>query len=198
MLSAASAVRDLVEHLGVGPPVVVGHSLGANVALLYGVVFGPRSCVAVDPAPLYLPHVAESLAPYRERLLGDDFEAAFHEWESGFSLDSVPEPQRTMLAESREPRAEVVLAYWRTLLDRSEAVVAQERFAAALAAITVPALICLANPPSPEDAQMLDSMTSATVEVYEGMGHFLHLVDPERFAERLRAWIRGLPPLNIS
>lgn len=193
LISAASAVRDLVDHLDVGSPVVVGHSLGANVALLYGVVFGPRSCVAVDPAPLYLPDVAESLAPYREGLLGDDFEAAFHQWESEFSLDAVPEPQRTMLAKNRQPRAEVVLSYWRRLFDHTDVVAAQEQLAAALAAMTVPTLICLANSPSPEDARMLDSMTSATVEVYEGMGHYLHLVDPARFAARLRAWMQGLP-----
>jgi len=29
----------------------------------------------------------------------------------------------------------------------------------------------------------------AEVEVWEGMGHFLHLVDPVRFAERVRDFV---------
>ena len=62
-----------------------------------------------------------------------------------------------------------------------------------LASIAVPTLICLANPPTPEDVAILGQIPTVTVEIYEGMGHWLHLVDPTRFAERLRSWIAASP-----
>jgi pimeloyl-ACP methyl ester carboxylesterase len=191
-LSATTAIRDLVRDLGLAAPVVVGHSLGSVVALLYGALYAPRSVVAVDPVPLVLANLSDSLAPYRDRMTGGDFEAAFEEWEERFRLDLVPEPRRSILAAGFRPRAEIALSYWRGLLDRNDAVAAQPQFTTALTAIAVPTLICLADLPTPEDAAILDQMQSATIETYEGMGHFLHLVDPDRFANRLRRWIDAL------
>jgi pimeloyl-ACP methyl ester carboxylesterase len=191
-LSAASAVHDLVTALDLSAPVVVGHSLGSTVALLYGVLHRSRSIVAVDPVHLYTPHLSARLAPLRERLLGDDFDAAFAEFETGLRPDLVPEPQRSALAEGFHPNAEVVRSYWRIVLDPDAAAGGQERLSAALATLCVPALICLADPPTPEDAAVLRDMSTAIVEVYDGMGHWLHLVDPPWFAQRVRSWIEAL------
>jgi pimeloyl-ACP methyl ester carboxylesterase len=58
-----------------------------------------------------------------------------------------------------------------------------------VASITVPTLVLLADPPSVEDAAVLASMPSATVEVWGGSGHWLHLADPTGFARRLVAWL---------
>jgi pimeloyl-ACP methyl ester carboxylesterase len=190
-LSAAGAMYELVAHLELEAPTVVGHSLGANVALLYGATRRPRGVVAVDPAPLHLPHFAARLAPYVDGLRSNEFEAAFLEWEDQFALAGMPGPERSSVLESLRPRREVVLAYWANLLTAEDAAKAQQRFAAALRAIDVPTLICLAEQPSPKDAGVIATMPTATVEVFEGMGHFLHLADPKRFACRLRAWIEG-------
>ncbi len=191
-LSATTAVHEVVKHLGLERPTIVGHSLGATIALLHGAVYGPRSIVAIDPVGLYLPDLADTLAPLAPRLRGGDFEAAFGDWEAGL-LEPVPEDRRAGLQSAITPRAEVVLGYWSTLLDRADAVAAQAAFDAALAGITVPALVLLADPPSADDAAVLAEMQSATVEVYEGATHFLHLLDPDRFAERIRTWIHALP-----
>jgi pimeloyl-ACP methyl ester carboxylesterase len=193
VVSAVMAVHELVKGLGLEPAAVVGHSLGANIALVYGALFGPRSVVAVDPTPLHLPHFSDSLAPYAQRLQGDDFEAAFHAWEGRFALDQLPEPLGRALAAGIQPRKDVVLSYWADLLDHDMAEAAQQRLAAALASITCPTLLCLAEPPSPEDAAIIAPMATTTVEVFHGLGHFLHLVDPERFATRLRTWVASLP-----
>lgn len=188
-LSATTALHDLVATLDLGSPVIVGHSLGSMVALLYGVLYPPRSVVAVDPVHLHTPHLTARLMPLRDRLLGDDFDTAFAEFESGLRTDLVPEPQRSTLVAGFHPRPEVVRSYWRVVLDPDAAAAGQDRLSAALAALAVPALVCLADAPTPEDAAILDDMPTATVEVFEGMGHWLHLVDPPRFAQRLRAWI---------
>jgi pimeloyl-ACP methyl ester carboxylesterase len=180
-ISAATAVHEVVEHLDLDPVTVVGHSLGANAALLLGALHPPASVVAVDPVPLHLPHLSDGVAPYVDRLRGDDFLGAFHEWEQAqFGLDA---------AEALQPRQSTVLAYWSGLLDRADAEAVQPQFEAALAAITVPTLICLGADPTPEDEAVLATMVTATVEVFDGLGHFLHLEDPPRFAERLRAWM---------
>lgn len=189
LLSATAAVQALAEELELGPAHVVGHSLGASVALLLGALHGPRSVVAVDPVGLHTPDLAASLAPYRDRLRGDDFDAAFAEWEERFRIDLVPEPLRTRMQAGTHPRQSVVLSYWRTLLDPDAAAAAAPLLADALASVRVPTLVCLADQPSAGDAAVLARMPTAVVEVHEGLGHYLHLVDVDRFVARLRAWV---------
>jgi pimeloyl-ACP methyl ester carboxylesterase len=173
-------------------PIIVGHSLGGSVGLLYGVLFQPRSIIGIDPIHLHLPYLSTSLAPYRARLEGDEFEAAFAEWEGRLGLDLVPEPQRSVLTSGMHPRRDVVLAYWETVLDATRATGIQPQLADGLASITAPTLLLFADPPRPEDAAILERMASTTVEVWNGLGHFLHFVDPQRFVDRVRTWIADL------
>ena len=192
-LSAAAAVDGLLVALDIDHPVFVGHSLGGVVSLIAGALYGPRSVVAVDPVPLHLPHLTERLAPLRDRLLGDDFDAAFAEFEATLGPDLVPEPRRSAILDGFHPRPEVVRSYWSGLLDPEAVDATQSSFADALAAVVVPTLVVLAEPPTPEDAALLAGMPTTTVEVFDGMGHYLHLVNPERFATRLRRWVADLP-----
>ena len=97
-VEAAMAVQELIGHLGIESPTIVGHSLGATTALVHAAVFGPRSIVAFDPVGLYLPDLAAGLAPYADRLRGDDFDlvARHHFNELNAGLDdhrhSKPKP----------------------------------------------------------------------------------------------------------
>lgn len=189
VVGATAAVHELVEHLEIASPVVVGHSLGASAALLYGALFAPRSVVSIDPVGLHLPHLAASLAPFSERLRGEGFHDAFEEWEQQFRIELVPEPLRSTLRAGTLPRQEVVLSYWRTALDPAACEALQPSFADTLASISVPTLVCLAELPTAEDQAVLARMSTTTVEVYDGLGHYLHLVDIQRFCTRLRAWV---------
>ena len=101
-VEGAIAVQELIGHLGIEAPTIVGHSLGATIALVHAAVFGPRSIVAFDPVGLYLPDLAAGLAPYADRLRGDDFDAAFGEWEAEL-LAPVPEQQRAGLRAAIHP-----------------------------------------------------------------------------------------------
>lgn len=184
-VSAAVALQELCRELGLEAPVVVGHSLGANVALLHAALFGGRSVVAVDPAPLHLPHFAERVEPLADALRGPAFQEAFRDWEAGF----VGEAQDAQLWEALAPRREVVLSYWANLLRRKDAEELQPRWEQALTSLAVPALVCPPEPPSPEDAAILARMPTATVEVFSGLGHALHLADPPAFVDRLRQWV---------
>jgi pimeloyl-ACP methyl ester carboxylesterase len=180
LVAISGLLTDLAAHLQLGPYVVVGHSLGANAALMHAALGSPRAVVAVDPGYLHLPDLADSLAPFADRLRGDDVDAAFEEWESRFGAP----PGR-----ARTARQEVVLAYWSALLRREDAEARQPLFEGALRAIAVPVLVCAAQQPSPTDAAVLASMPTTTVEVFDRLGHFLHLAAPERFAARLRAFV---------
>ena len=179
--SAAVAVGALLRELRLDRPPVIGHSLGANVALLVAAGSGAGRVVAIDPTPLQLPVLSRSLAPYADRLRAGDFARAFGEWEHerfGF----VPS------AEQLVPRREVVLRYWARLLDPAAAEESQPLFEAALSAVHVPVVLCVPEPLSPGDALVVSRMPTTVVEVVDG-GHFPHLVDPEGFAVRLRQWL---------
>lgn len=191
-LSAAVAIHEVVDHLDLGPHTIVGHSLGATISLLYGALFSPRSLVAFDPVGLHLPTMADTLAPFVAEMQSGDFDAAFESWQ-GWLLAPVPEVDRARLAATEHPRKEVVLSYWSSLLRREDAEELQPQFTDALAAVTVPALICMADPLGPADAEVLSAVPSPTVEIYEGATHFLHLLQPDRFADRIRTWVRALP-----
>jgi len=187
-VSAVGAVHELVDALGLERPVVVGHSLGAIVALLCAATFPTRTAVAVDPVGLHVPTFAATLAPYRDRILDGDTLAAFWEFETTY----LPTGNLSTgsIGRGMTPRPEVVRSYWRGLFDAPSIIAArQPRFAGAMASIAVPTLVLLADPPGVEDAAVLAGMASATVEVWPGAGHWLHLADPGRFARRLVAWL---------
>lgn len=193
-LSAAGAVQQVIESLSLRRPIVVGHSLGGNVVLLHGALHRPAGVVAVDPVPLFLPHLADSVAPYLARLRSDEFHEAFAEWEAArFPVRHLPAAQRAEIRKAHVGASrEVVLSYWANIVSREAAEGMQDRFAAALAAITAPTLVCVAETPTAEDRAVLDGMPAATVEVWEGAGHYLHLADPDRFADRVRTFAASL------
>lgn len=187
-MSAVGAVHELVEALGLERPAVVGHSLGAIVALLYAATHLVRTVVAVDPVGLHVPAFAATLAPYRSRILDGDTLMAFR------SFETTHLPTGTLSAEALSqgltPRPEVIRSYWRGLFAAPKVIAAgQPHFTAALASISVPTLVLQAGPPSSEDASVLAAMPSAIVETWEGAGHWLHLADPQRFVDRLVPWL---------
>jgi pimeloyl-ACP methyl ester carboxylesterase len=185
-LHASAALHRLVDELALGDPVVVGHSLGGVVALLYGAAFPARAIAAIDPVPLHLPALVDSLAPFRDRLLagGAATTAAFWEWEQRYRPDAYGAPIRDGL----RPTPDVIVAYWRTLLDPEADVTL---LGAPLAAIPVPVLLLLATRPSAEDEPLIRGIPRVSTECWDPLGHWMHLVDPDRFTRRLRAFVEA-------
>lgn len=107
-----------MEHLELESPTLVGHSLGSTLSPRYAVVYGARSVVPIDPAPLYTPHLTDSPAPYEDRMFGDDFDAAILEWEFA-NFDTGPLSETTLRESTVRPRPEVVRAYRANLFDRA-------------------------------------------------------------------------------
>lgn len=186
--SAVGAVHALVDALGLHAPMVVGHSLGAIVALLYAAAFPTQTAVAVDPVGLDTLALAAALRPYRDDLLSGDTVGAFWAFEEEHLLAATASAER--IRDGLSPRGEVIRSYWRGLLDDPDRIAARQRhFASALASIRAPTLVVLADPPGDGATAVLAGIDRATVEVWAGTGHWLHLDDPERFAHRLTAWL---------
>ena len=87
---------------------------------------------------------------------------------------------------------EVVLGVWGPVLELSSTEL--DALVRSLAAdVRVPYLALHGAEPSPGYAEWLQQLVpTATVEVWDGSGHYPHLVHPARFLDRLRAFESAL------
>lgn len=189
MPALAGDVRAVVDALGLEAPAIVGHSLGANVAAIHAAVHGASSVVCVDSG-LRFGDFAAFLAPYAERLRGADTLETLVEIEHAIGLGAyagVPELEERVRGFSRE----TVLGAWRAVLTQPP----QELTAiaeAVLPRITAPLLSLHGSEPAPDYRTWLTGLVPcARLETWDGLGHMLHLVEPERFAARVLSWLSG-------
>lgn len=182
-------VRAVVEQLGLGEPALVGHSLGGSVAAVYAAAHGARAVVCVDES-LRFGDTAARIQPLARELRGERPMEAVMAFERGLRLEpyaGVAEMERRVLAFDPE----VVLRAWSGVLD-TPAQRLTEVSEALLPRIAAP-LLCLHGSPPPDDyeAWLTALAPRARVEVWDGTGHLLHLVDPERFAARVTTFLAG-------
>lgn len=186
-LSMADDVATVVAEAAIDePPILVGHSLGAVVVTAYATRAPARSVVNVDQS-LQLGAFATALQPLASMLRGDGFHDALMGVFEALGVDQLPEPQRSWAAAHHAAaRKEVVLGVWDLVLDaRPEDL--EELAESMLSAITVPYLAVHGSDPGPGYADWLARVVpGATVEVWDGCGHYPHLVHPEKFAQRVR------------
>jgi pimeloyl-ACP methyl ester carboxylesterase len=180
-------VRAVVEELSLGAPAFVGHSLGGSVAAVHAALHDARAVVCVDES-LRFGDTAERIQPLADELRGERPMEAVMEFERGLRLEpyaGIAEMERRVLAFDPE----IVLAAWAGVLDTPP------RQLTAMSETLLPQLdaplLCLHGSPPPGDyAPWLTGLVrDARVEVWEGTGHLLHLVDPERFAARVSAFL---------
>jgi pimeloyl-ACP methyl ester carboxylesterase len=104
-------------------------------------------------------------------------------------IELLPEAAQELVRSSCQPRQDLVLAYWREVLDRPGAVT--DFAAATLEAVRgagVPYLCVAGADLEPEYEKWLSKMLpQAAVTVWPASGHFPHLAHPRRFAEFLAA-----------
>ena len=184
MQSLVGDARAVVEEVGLGEPAVVGHSLGASIAAVYAAAHGARTVVCVDQSLRF----GEFAALVQAR--ADDLRSP-RTMEAVVSIDralklepyaDVEELERRVLAFPRE----VVLGIWDALLSTPpEQLTAIAE--ALLPRLSAPVLSLHGSPPPPDYESWLAGLTrGARIEIWEGAGHMLHLVHPERFAARIR------------
>ncbi len=189
----ATDVGAVVDHLALDEPLMVGHSLGGVVVSVYaGARLPSRGVVNVDQM-LRLAAFQEALAPLEPMLRGD--EASFREAVGiVFSVldGSLPAAERERLNALSSPETEVVLGVWDPVLDASPGEL-DDMAVRILRGIDVPYLALHGSDPGPQYVQWLLGLVRETrLEVWPDVGHYPHLVDPERFRDRLEQFDENL------
>jgi pimeloyl-ACP methyl ester carboxylesterase len=189
--AVAGMIHQLLETVGVERPVIVGHSMAAAIAGLYVSAHPARGIVTVDQATEVLPF-AQMLHQISPMLRGAAFDQVWLNIENSLGLDRIPEPTRTLVLETHKVKQDTVLGYWDQVLNTDPAEL-QEWADDMAASIRVPWLAVFGRPATDGERERLGR---AQIEEWAGDGHFVHLVDPERFATRLRAFIEHCDQLG--
>jgi pimeloyl-ACP methyl ester carboxylesterase len=182
----AGDVAAVVEHLGLSAPVVVGHSMGGVVATAFAAAHPCRGVVNVDQS-IALGDFQDLVRSAEPMLRGDDFAgvitALFDSMQGPLPADEV-----ARIGALRQPRQDVVLGVWAPLLELSRADL--DALVESLASeVRVPYLSLHGIDPGADYSTWLPgAIPSAVVEVWDGDGHYPHLVEPARFVDRLRAF----------
>lgn len=171
---------------------LVGHSRGGLVVAAVGAARPVASVVVVDQ-PLRLAGFRDQVAWFEAELRDPAtfpaVMAAVFEFSVGERLGA-DEKQR--LAALRRADQKVVLGVWSFLLETPPAEIETLIDAAIATGAAGPHLTLLGTEPDADyPAWLAERIPGAVVEVWAGYGHYPHLVDPDRFTDRLRAWWAG-------
>lgn len=132
-----AAINEVVGHLGLGRPMMVGHSAGGVTALVYALLHPAAGVVVVDQ-PLDVAEWGSDVVAMKDRLLDPaTFRDAFFEFIARFRGDLVPEERQALLTDHIDPRYEVVMAMWEPFLT-GDAHDATAQLATALPDLAVP------------------------------------------------------------
>lgn len=184
----ATMARDLgavLQAEGVDDALLVGHSLGGAVVSAYAAGGPCRGVVNVDQ-PLALSGFKELLGQLEPALKGSEaeFQGAI-----GAVFEQMAGPlaghERRRVDSLRVADQDVVLGVWDMVFtasaDELDAVVDE-----LAGAITVPYLSLHGIDPGPDYADWLTSkLANATVEVWPDLGHYPHLIEHDRFVQRV-------------
>jgi pimeloyl-ACP methyl ester carboxylesterase len=180
----AADLRAVAIAVGAVDPLVVGHSLGGAVVSLYAAAGQVRGVVNVDQQ-LEFSAFKDALTAIEPMLRGD--EATFRSVMEAIvdsNLGPLPDDERKRVLAQSVPEQEVVLGVWDVVLTSTGDELGG--LAETLRSITVPYLALHGDEPGePYRAWLRSAIPSSTIEVWPDHGHFPHLVDPERFVERL-------------
>jgi pimeloyl-ACP methyl ester carboxylesterase len=178
----AAQVHAVVDELGIDRPVVVGHSMSGAVALIYAAAYPTLGVVDIDN-PLDVRPFAAMVKQLEPALRGPGFAQAFEPIQRSMRLDLVQGPL------AQQIRQDVVVGYWQELLD-TDVDALQRRIETEAARIDVPALLLFGRRLADGDRAYIEAhLRRGEVEEWDGDGHCLHLVEPDRFATRLRDFV---------
>lgn len=177
-------IHHLLDTLGVGNPVVVGHSMSAAIAGIYGSAYPTAGIVFVDQGTEVLPF-AQMVHQLGPALRTPGFADVWQKIEQSLGLDRLPEPARAQVLATHQVRQDVVLGYWDEVL-RTDPADLQAWIDAAAAKVTAPCLAVFGRPLTEGERSRFGRLPDARIEEWPGNGHFVHLAAPDRFADVLR------------
>lgn len=184
----AAQVHSLLVGFGVERPVVVGHSMMAGLACMYAVAYPTRGIVLVDNGPEIRPfaELAHRLEP---ALRGPGFDEVWSTFENSFALERIPEPTRSLVLAAHDVKQEVVVGYWETMLRTDPAELQAWIDTQILPNLEVPCLAVFGRPTTDGERERFSRLSDVQLEEWVGDGHFVHLIDTDRFATLLRQFV---------
>jgi pimeloyl-ACP methyl ester carboxylesterase len=194
----ANDAAELLQQLGTGPAVVVGHSLGAQVASVLAVEHPElvRAVVAVDAGygvtEEAAPMVAKGIAAMRRP--GQAWATGARLFTNFYTEQSPPQlatwHRRRMLAVPDH----VLVAAFEGLFEGPEQFGLRPASDEYLKRRTCPVLTIYADPAAAtwEETTFTDPYSRAVG--WDGSGHWLHQERPDDFNALVLDWIAGLPP----
>ena len=184
----AVQVHDLLSSLRVERPVVVGHSMMAGLACIYAAAYPTRGIVMIDSGPDVRPF-AELAHRLESALRGPGFTQVWPTFENSLGLERIPEPVRSLVLAAHEVNQDVVVGYWETMLRTDPAELQAWIDGEILPKLDVPCLGVFGRPITDTERERFERLPDAQLEGWAGDGHFVHLVNPDRFATRLRRFV---------
>jgi len=195
LASMAGDVLTVVAAAGLDRPHLVGHSLGGAVVTAAGAARPAEvaSIVDVDQS-LQLDAFKEQLIAAEPMLRdAEQYRLVVDAMFDTMSGELLSPEERERLNELRRTDHRVVLGVWDLLLSApvDEIAATVDAALAGYAANPVPYLALFGIDPGEHYAEWLATrVPGAIVERWELHGHYPHLVDPDRFVERLRDFWR--------
>ncbi|HZL98852.1 MAG TPA: alpha/beta hydrolase [Planctomycetota bacterium] len=190
----AADVGAFIEAQGLGPAVVVGHSMGSTHAIRVALDFPDRTrgLVLVSTFDSYRENpVIVELWETGVSQLADPVDPAFvREFQTGTLAQPVPpEFFERAVRESLKLPARVWQHAFQGFLE--------DDFTGELARVRAPTLVLWGDRDvlctRADQDTLLAAIAGSKLVVYEGTGHALHWEQPQRFAADLVAFVDGLP-----
>ena len=187
-------LQTALDEAGLEAPVVVGHSAGALAATVYAAHHPTRGVVNIDQ-PLEVSGFAELVRSLADELRGPGFPVVWQRFADSWRTDLLPLAARNLVRATSNPRQDVVLGYWKPLLDghgtEIDALIEDTR--GRLRKAGTPYRY-IAGDWSPGYRLWLGRrLPAAHLETWSRTGHFPHLARPAAFAERLAATAHASP-----
>jgi len=188
-LALAESIGEFVRRLELVSPHLIGHSLGGLLVTLLAAPVRAASVVNVDQ-PFFMGPFIALVRELEPRLRGSDFVAAMNEMTDRMGGHRVTSRVHDELRQYRaKARQDFVLSLWRPLLTQDEQAVTA-MVEPHLKQIRCPYLALHGEEPGAAYREWLTRVVpTAEIEVWDGFGHWLHRVDPERFATRIRDFL---------
>jgi pimeloyl-ACP methyl ester carboxylesterase len=191
-LDFAGDLAGLLDHLGCGPVVAIGHSLGGVIVSTLAVERPDlvRAIVSIDPGYLISDELSAGLAPMIEALESSDPVPVAQAMLGGTYTAASPPALRTW--HMRRLAGTPVDVLRQTIKNLLQGMALESVSAPYLARRTCPVLALYADPARAGVEAALLTDPGSRVVTFEGSGHWLHQERPAEVNHIIDNWLAGL------
>lgn len=188
VLEQLAPIHEVVTHLGLERPLFVGHSAGGITATVYAVAFPTIGVIDVEGTLDLTGEFAQTVFANRDLLRNPEtFAEGFANVIAPMRIDLIPRERRAWAQARIGAQHDTVVPMWRGLL-AGEGAEITERLRAVLPSLAVPLLTLWGEPVTDGERAMAELAPQGSTASWPGLGHFVHLVDPERTAARIASF----------